>query len=296
MRKIKDCDSYSKIANIRIHIFEYILTQLSNGKTVDFSENIYLNRIEKLSKKKVLLIEIVSNISQTDAKKCLEIYILQDKEIRNNIFSVTKILVPCNVIRLVEFIYENILFYSTYWKGIDNTIFSKMIFKKNFFKYQWHCVCPYCDSKEDTEFLDFEIDHLLPKSEFPLLYINEFNLFPCCTSCNHNYYWKWNHRNEKYYNLFNNCIWLKVQFEFEPQFRITWIDSISNDFLDLIKLWKRTRGDMFSNKIETLKKKIFKDLKINKKNETLLDINSAYYFLSKAIYQYYLADIKKYLI
>lgn len=295
MRNIKTSNIYWKISKIRIHIFENILYQISKGNDIDFTVNKYLKRIDKFRKNKDKFIELISYISKKDAKVSLAFYLLQDIEIRKNIFSVSKIIITDEIKNLVEFIYDKILFYPVFWKWIDDEEeFSKMIFKRKFFTEQWHCICPYCDLKEDLELLDFEIDHLLPKSEFPLLYINEMNLFPCCTWCNHTHHGKGNNRKDKYYNLFENTLGLKVKFEFDPEFRIIGIDDISNDFLDLIKIKNRTKTDIFSNKIDVLKNKIFKDLK--SKNKVFIDEQSPFYFLNKAIYEYYSENMKKYLI
>ncbi|MDD2907833.1 MAG: HNH endonuclease signature motif containing protein [Candidatus Gracilibacteria bacterium] len=287
MRIIKTTQAYSKIFSIRKYVFEEILSQIIKRDGIDFSINKYLQRIEKLRTNKEHFITLISNISQKDAKKSLKISLLQDEEIRKSIFNVSKKEISDEIINLLEFIYEKIIFSESYWSGLDEGIFSKMIFKKIFFEDQEHCICPYCDSKEDFELLDFEIDHLLPKSEFPLLYINEMNLFPCCSSCNHNYHGKGNNWNEKYYNLFQNTLGLMVDFEFEPEFRIIGIDDISTDFFKLIQLEKRCKKDLFTKKIDILRKKIFRDLKIQENNRTFLDIQAPHYFLVSAIYKYY---------
>lgn len=286
MRKIKPTTAYSKISSIRTHVLENILEQKTKGSSIDFSLNKYLKRIESLTVNKKDLIALIQLITQADAKKCLKLSILQDKEIKNSIFSVSKKTVPDSIVNLVEFIYEKILFYPTYWNTLNEWTFSKMEFKKIFFKSQNHYVCPYCDSKEEWEVQSFQIDHLLPKSEFPLLYINESNLFPCCISCNDFHHGKGNNWNEKYYNLFKNTIGLKVKFEFEPKFKIIWKDNISNDFLNLIQIKERAKSEWFCKKIINLKKKIRKDLKKDKTNRTHLDISAPNYFLIKTLYSY----------
>lgn len=288
MKKIKTTEIYSKIFNIRKYVFEEILSQIIKGDGIDFTVNKYLKRIEQLRINKEIFISLISSTSQKEAKKSLENSILQGKEIRKNIFSVSKKEVPSHIIVILEFIYEKIIFSESYWSGLDEGNFSKIIFKRNFFEEQGDGVCPYCNSEEDLMFLNFEIDHLLPKTEFPLLYINENNLIPCCKTCNHNSYGKGNRWNNKYYNLFKNNLGLKVKFEFEPEFRIIGVDNISDDFLELIKLKDRNKQNMVALKINSLKQKIFRDLKKQKENRTFLDIQAPNYFLIKAIYAFYL--------
>lgn len=287
MRQIKATQAYSKISNIRIHVFENILSQIITESAINYDANKYLERIKSLSTKKISLTNLISKISLEDARSGLRTCNLQNREIRNNIFSVSKYPVSNEIKNLVEFIYEDILFYPTYWNGLDEGGFSKMIFKKIFFTAQQNAVCPYCDSAEDLSLLTFEIDHLLPKSDFPLLYINEMNLFPCCPTCNHQHYGKGNRWNEEYYDLFKIILGSKIKFLFEPNLKITGTDDISENFLQLIKLETRHNDDTFSNKISTYKKKIFKDLKKQKTNRTFLDSQAPHYFLIKEIYNYY---------
>ena len=287
MRKIKTRKTYSKILNIRINVFENILSQIIAGKPIDYNANKYLERIKPLRVKKTMLDNLIAVISIKDAKKGLITSNLQNQEIKKNIFSVLKRQVSNKIRDLIEFVYENILFYPTYWNGLNEGNYSKMIFKNEFFTSQKNYICPYCDSEEDLSLLNFEIDHLLPKSDFPLLYLNEKNLFPCCATCNHQHYGKGNRWNDKYYNLFKNTLGLKIKFEFEPDFKITGLDSISEDFLKLIRLKNRYNSDAFSGEISTLEKKVFRDLKNKKTNRTFLDSQAKQYFLIKEMYQYY---------
>jgi len=291
MKKIKTTEIYSKIFNIRKYVFEEILSQIIKGDGIDFTVNKYLKRIEQLRANKEKFISLTNSISQEEAKKSLKNSILQGEEMKKSIFTLSKKEVPNHIIAILEFIYENIIFSESYWSGLDEGKFSKIIFKRKFFEEQGDGVCPYCNSEEDLMFLNFEIDHLLPKTEFPLLYINENNLIPCCKTCNHNFYGKGNRWNDKYYNLFKNNLGLKVIFEFEPEFRITGVDNISDEFLELIKLKDRNKQNIVTLKINSLKKKVFRDLKKQKNNRNFLDINAPNYFLIKAMYIFYVDNI-----
>jgi len=290
MRKIKITEAYSKIFNIRIYVFENILSQIANGDDLNYEANKYLSRIKSLHVKKRELANLILEVTQEDAKNGLRISRLQDAEIKNDIFSVSTYPVSDEVKKLVKYIYENILFYSNYWNTLGEGEFSKMEFKRAFFGSQKNAICPYCDSFEDLELLSFEIDHLLPKSDFPLLYINEMNLIPCCVTCNHQHYGKGNRWNKKYYNLFKIILGLKIKFKFEPTLEIAGIDDISEDFVKLIKLESRYNNGTFPNEIARLKKKVFKDLKKQKTNRTFLDEQAPRYFLIKEIYDYFLKE------
>lgn len=287
MRRINTTEAYSKILNIRTYVFENILLQIIKGDTIGYDANKYLKRIVSLHVKKIELANLISKITQEDAKKGLEASHLQDKEIKKNIFSVSIYPVSDAIKNLVGYIYENILFYPTYWNGLEEGPFSKMGFKSAFFDSQNNAICPYCDSTEDLTLLNFEIDHLLPKSDFPLLCINEMNLIPCCTACNHQHYGKGDRWNEKYYNLFKIILGSKIKFKFEPNIKIVGIDDISENFLKLIKLEIRHNKAAFSSKITLLGKKVFKDLKKQKANRTFLDEQAPHYFLIKEMYKYY---------
>jgi hypothetical protein len=90
-----------------------------------------------------------------------------------------------------------------------------------------------------------------------------------------------------------NTLGLKIEFEFSTNLKIKSIDITSNDFLDLIKLNNRYKKKMFSKNVDSLKSKIFKDLKKDISNTNFININGPHYYLSKSIYEYYRSDIKK---
>ncbi|WP_162845456.1 HNH endonuclease [Labilibaculum antarcticum] len=253
-----------------------------------------MERILALRVKKEFLIQLVSLISKKDARRGLRVSAVQNGRIHQNIFSVNKFQVSVSVTNLAEFIYDNILFYPTYWKEIDESGFSKMKLKEQLFKNQGNCICPYCDSDEDLTLLNFEIDHLLPKSEFPMLYLNEKNLFPCCQACNNQHYGKGNRFLNQYYNLYKTEIGLKVHFDLKKELKISGLDNVSNDFIKLIQLETRHNKELFANKVQKLAKKIRKDLKINIKNRTYLDYEAPHYYLIKELYEKYSIEILEY--
>lgn len=291
MRRIKSTEIYNQIRVIKVNVFENILSQIVAEKKIDYDTNKYLKRIKSL-KSYEKINALTSKISPKVANKGLLIIQEQNKKIKKNIICVSEHRSSKRINELAEYIYNNVLFSKTYWNGMNSVIFSKMTFKKKFFNAQKNAVCPYCDSFEDFSLLSFEIDHLLPRSNFPLLYINEMNLLPCCKTCNHQHYGKGNRWNKKYYNMFKNTIGLKVTFKFKDGLEIKGKDKISEDFLKLIKIVPRLNTVTFKNKIHLIKNKALKDIKNKKTNRTFIDKNAPNYFLTKEIYNYLLKEYK----
>ena len=291
MRRVNFTETYNQIRDIRVNVFENILIQIVENKEIDYNANKYLKRIESLNSHEKIN-ALISKISSKNAREELTIIQEQNRKIKNNIICASKHRTSKKINGLAEYIYNNILFNPTYWKKVDGVFSSKMTFKEKFFDAQKNAVCPYCDSFEDLSLLSFEIDHLLPKSSFPLLYINEMNLFPCCKTCNHQHHGKGNRWNKKYYNMFKNTIGLKAIFKFKGDLEIKGKDRISGDFLKLIKLESRLNKKTFKNKICLIKKKVLKDIKNKKTNRNFIDKNAPNYFLIKKMYDYLLKEYR----
>lgn len=132
MRKIKNTNAYSKIYNIRINIFQNILSQIINWDFIDLTSNKYLKRILDLRNNKSMFYTLIVGISKDEAKKGLEISIIQDDEIKKDIFSVKKEKTPESIEKFVEFIYNNIIFNDNYWDNFENEILVKWYLKKTF--------------------------------------------------------------------------------------------------------------------------------------------------------------------
>ena len=93
--------------------------------------------------------------------------------------------------------YTNILLkimgYSDFNKGDTTGIYNKgKIWNRHTFIQELHVkVCPYCNRQYITSFhknnhqvTTADIDHYYPKSQYPLLSMNFFNMVPSCSICN----------------------------------------------------------------------------------------------------------------
>lgn len=76
----------------------------------------------------------------------------------------------------------------------DKPIFAEPLDKDEFVKKLGIRICPYCgrayiyrvvkQGKKGDVTVKPQLDHFLPKSDYPFLGMNFFNLIPCCTQCN----------------------------------------------------------------------------------------------------------------
>ena len=285
MRRIDPASIPENIRLFRVNVLEAILSQKVGLPSIDYSANGYLSRLHSLRKRRRELDCLCAQITNSEWGSILTTYRVQTQTIINDPFALIETPYSQSLLSIVDILYDT-LFDQNYWTGMGEQPFSKMIFKKHFFGIHSWWVCPYCDMSKDLENVSFEVDHLLPKSRFPLLGINEWNLFPICQACNSMHTGKGDGIISQYRNLFAQQIGDMVNFTFDaPCCGAESANPDVSDHLELIKLNQRFRNPGVSREIEKIKYKVYKDLKANINNRGLLDYNDSFYFISRDIYR-----------
>lgn len=288
MLKIKSPYHLDEVAIVRESIFKELLRQRATEINLNFQINPYLQRLLSLHVK-------VEEIKQSllDIEVHLAAFALHEIDIEISKFKNTRIVVPCicsskSIRHFAQCVYEYCLFNEEYWDGFDMRTINKYKYKEKFFNMQNNNICPYCNIKKDSELETFEIDHLLPSSKYPLLYLFEMNLIPICSTCNSVSRGKGYNTINTYVNLTKIEIGGKIEYTFDMNDGAVKLNSTDKDvmkFIKLIKLPTRYKRDSIKREVLRLVNKIKDDLKANAKSKILLDKQDEHYFLRKEIYK-----------
>ena len=285
MRKIPDVARNSLVETIRVKIFEEILKQKQTLSTFNYEANAYLKRLSKLPSTRNYIESEAASISTNAWQALYSNYILQDQAIRKS-----NIAIPYDANDeifhgIAKAIFDECLFNTNFWAKIDGEELSKSIFRKNFFAKMSSWVCPYCDIAKDPTGLSFEIDHLLPSSKFPLLFVHEYNLIPACASCNSMHTGKANNFIAEYKSYYFHEIGYLVRFKYAGNgYVISTSDSIANEHLKLLKLPGRLEEPGVILDLKLIEKKFAKFIKAGISLSELLDPIESYQYASIDIY------------
>lgn len=283
MRHISEKSIASEISEIRIHVFEEIITQLTKSSTINFDTNIYLIRLKSLATA-AKIATCAARIPQSEWQSIYIEYQQQCNCIQQGIVSIPAPKYRKYLYDFAVIIYEECLFSKEFWNLINKSKITKINFKKGISQYHFWSVCPYCDLERDYEMRSFEIDHMLPKVEYPLLAINEWNLVPCCKNCNSKAIGKGENYPSSHYNIFKHQIGDNVSFSLTTSPKIQSSDPIVQNFLSVLQIEKRINHPQLLDEITRLQKKIYRDLKANIDNRRDICERDTLYFIGRLMY------------
>lgn len=84
-----------------------------------------------------------------------------------------------------EYLYEGLFDNADIWAQLGSTGFNRAAFHDNYRKdNQYPSACPYCDLDTINGQGNYIVEHFLPRTHFPLLSLDSFNLFTACNACN----------------------------------------------------------------------------------------------------------------
>lgn len=176
---------------IKISFIEYI----ENGIDLkcDSSRDL-ISYLNKRKTKKIKFGELIGEIaSKNSLKKIQQIYklfLFQNSQIDKCNYNIKEEKISEEVTFLfVNFFYEKFFNYEKIWMLIDKKKYAKINFSREVFHINFKNennieVCPYCDIDTTINISNNEIEHFLPKSKFPLLSMNAYNLISSCNGCN----------------------------------------------------------------------------------------------------------------
>ncbi len=157
----------------------YNKTSLKNSGIIDYfiskkENNTFINLLIKL----VLL-------DEKQLKEQYNVFICQTNSLENLNFNLPQYNHPVEIKDLfVNYFYG--LFWSEIelWDSFMNIEFSRTIFHSNFKKENKLYACPYCDTDTISIKPNSNVEHFLPKEEYPFLSCTAENLISSCIACN----------------------------------------------------------------------------------------------------------------
>lgn len=84
----------------------------------------------------------------------------------------------------VSFFYNTFFADDHVWSVLVGEQYKRKSFHRNFKTENSMSVCPYCDIDTTIAGSNNNVEHFLPKSKYPLLAMNPFNLISSCYACN----------------------------------------------------------------------------------------------------------------
>lgn len=130
--------------------------------------------------------DIIIGYDSTHVEYIYKLYCQQNHEVYKGNYSIPQSQVSEYFKELfVNFYYSNFFVDDNIWIILAGEQYNRGSFHKNFRTENSRlAVCPYCDMDTIVAISNISIEHFLPKSKFPLLAMNPYNLISSCTACN----------------------------------------------------------------------------------------------------------------
>ncbi|MBY7025164.1 MULTISPECIES: hypothetical protein [Clostridium] len=248
-------------------LFEEMIYYKKQSFSISFSENIkngidimhgssrsLINYVNKRKTKNVsfgkLIEQIISKTSLNELENYYSIFVFQNNEINNGNYNIKEEQISKEFKFLfVDFFYEMFFDYKKIWILIDKKkyekfFFNRDIFHRNFKRENNIEICPYCDIDTTISVSNNEVEHFLPKSKFPFLSMNAYNLIPSCHTCNKKPEGKGTDVYMPIYSPYNMQIGDKLKFEndiVKRKIELSTDDSLIENYLKLLNLKSRYR-------------------------------------------------------
>lgn len=159
----------------------YKSLSVNDKKLIDYIMQVIVNK-ESFSK---VTLQIINNYSSTQLKDLHLNYLNQNNSLKSNFYDLSEKIIPNEVkILFVEFYYNRFFNDKVIWNILMNLDYSRTIFHENFKKENKLSVCPYCDIDTFVSNSNKNVEHFYPKSKFPLVCMNAYNLISSCMACN----------------------------------------------------------------------------------------------------------------
>lgn len=221
---------------------------------IDSSDIIYINKrklyktIFNRSKDKVKFYQYIEEFCKNSDRYILEqciVYLFHNYCLDTGIYNIQKFEVNSNLKKIfINFFYEKFFSDSKIWEMINPKFanFNRIEFHKNFCNENNLTVCPYCDIDTLNNIGNREIEHFIPKSEYPFLSMHPYNLISSCGSCN-----KYEGKKTNYYTPIKSPFIIQigdlVEFTVDDVNEIVKIKKSKIDYIDnylkLLNLYER---------------------------------------------------------
>lgn len=199
----------------------------------------------------IIIDELLKDISSKKLQRVFSIYKYQNSLINRRIYNVPLFHLPKQIkVIFSDFFYDEFFAKQTIWNIINKSTkskpFTRAKFHFNFKDENRINVCPYCDIDTTYNIGNNQVEHFLPKSKYPLLSMNAYNLVSSCISCNSTFEGKSNDLLTPIISPYSNQIGDLIKFSMEIKTQKIKLETDINEvnnFITLLNLRER-----YSNK------------------------------------------------
>jgi len=155
----------------------------------DINNKNILNFISKRKKDKISFAAhvdvLINNNTLENLRHYYALYIYQNRQINQKYTSIYFEDIPIQFKKIFnEFFYGKIFDSVELWTILGEEPLKRKKFHENFKMENNINVCPYCDIDTTTNKGNNQVEHFWPKSKYPFLAMNAYNLISSCVSCN----------------------------------------------------------------------------------------------------------------
>lgn len=161
--------------------FSFRILNKEHKELIDYIMNVQLNKV-RFSE---VIVDLLTNNNRNTIKRIIRIYIIQNKKIESQDYAIVQQNVPDEIKRIfIDFYYNKFFVDQNIWSRLNLSEYNRTAFHENFKNENNLSVCPYCDIDTVVTNSNNNIEHFFPKSKYPLICMNPYNLISSCIACN----------------------------------------------------------------------------------------------------------------
>lgn len=230
---------FEEVINYKLNYFHHgsFLAYIKSSDLINKSSRTLFLTVIKKSKKKTKLYEYFDNFCSESVFYVLNqyyIFLSHNYSLDTGNYNIEKVVINDNLKKIfVDFYYEKFFVDKKIWMLIDPVYsdFNRIEFHKNFCVENKLTVCPYCDIDTLKNIGNREIEHYVPKSDYPFISMHPFNLISSCSSCN-----KYEGKKTAYYTPIESPFTVQygdlVRFEIDDTKEEVSISVVGIDYID----------------------------------------------------------------
>ncbi|WP_339251764.1 hypothetical protein NSQ43_15840 [Sporosarcina sp. FSL W8-0480] len=164
----KDTEIFTTATDDKKNLFVYIMEKTVSGK-----------------KLQDLFISMAERFDSIAVENIIKLYKEQNRHVYSGNYNFPLVQIDELFKDLFVVYFYNTFFADEYiWSTMVGERYNRKAFHRNFKSENKMVVCPYCDIDTAVTVSNNNIEHFLPKSKFPLIAMNPFNLLSSCIACN----------------------------------------------------------------------------------------------------------------
>ncbi|WP_321879438.1 HNH endonuclease [Burkholderia cepacia] len=129
---------------------------------------------------------VLTALTLTEINNLKNTFLSQSAALDSGNYAIAQVKFDKSVKKLFsDYLYSKLFDNENIWRALGLTQLLRRTFHDNFRKENNHpSTCPYCDLDTINSAGNVIIEHILPKSKFPLLSLHPMNLLSACNGCN----------------------------------------------------------------------------------------------------------------